>query len=322
MVCGDFLRKKASTPFCRHFSAAGVVVALSTNSEAILQSAERCFQPVETPAQPPDLSLRFYVDGVPHRPAYWRKPFFRAMEHLAYAGFGPESALVINLRAKRGFGRFSPEVAGDQSFWKRVIFPVVLSIACPSLGIAVIHSACVARGGEGLLLAGPSGSGKSTLSLALTNFGFEFLADDRSFISLQSGRLEAWRVPMALKIRAEALGYFNGLEGGRPGTGSRGEDVLEFDPDAVFPPGRAISCRPRWLVFLDRQSGPCFKLGKMSPEEASVRLEKDMLAESHSEAEFQREVIRRLTQGSVRQLTYGGSPQAVAEELARACAQL
>ena len=45
-----------------------------------------------------------------------------------------------------------------------------------------VHASCVARSGEGVLIAGPSGSGKSDLALRLLNRGFTLVSDDRTDI--------------------------------------------------------------------------------------------------------------------------------------------
>ncbi|HKM65078.1 MAG TPA: phosphotransferase [Acidisphaera sp.] len=45
-----------------------------------------------------------------------------------------------------------------------------------------VHASCVARDGEGVLLAGPPGSGKSDLALRLLNRGFVLVSDDRTDI--------------------------------------------------------------------------------------------------------------------------------------------
>jgi HPr kinase/phosphorylase len=45
-----------------------------------------------------------------------------------------------------------------------------------------VHASCVARDGEGVLIAGPPGSGKSDLALRLLNRGFILVADDRTDI--------------------------------------------------------------------------------------------------------------------------------------------
>lgn len=91
--------------------------------------------------------------------------------------------MLIDLKSRRAIGRFSPEMARDASYWKRIVFPIWMGIAGPSVGVAILHCACVVKEGQGILLAGNSGSGKSTLAVAMARAGFDFLSDDWTYFS-------------------------------------------------------------------------------------------------------------------------------------------
>ena len=119
---------------------------------------------------------------------------------------------MINLRNLCGIGRFTPEMARDERFWKTILFPSLFAVVGPSAGLTLLHCATVAWKGSGLLLAGESGSGKSTLSLALAQEGFDFLSDDRTLISGSSGKFLAWGLSAEMKQRADAVGHFPTLK--------------------------------------------------------------------------------------------------------------
>lgn len=68
-----------------------------------------------------------------------------------------------------------------------------------------LHATTVAVEGRGLLILGPSGSGKSSLALQLMAVGAVLVADDRTDVAVEGGRLIA-RVPQALRGRIEARG--------------------------------------------------------------------------------------------------------------------
>lgn len=55
----------------------------------------------------------------------------------------------------------------------------------------IVHGSCVAVDGRGLLILGPSGSGKSSLALRLLSLGAQLVADDRTLLSVEAGRLVA-----------------------------------------------------------------------------------------------------------------------------------
>lgn len=69
----------------------------------------------------------------------------------------------------------------------------------------ILHASCVAHRGRGLLILGASGSGKSTLALELMAFGAALVADDRTLLRHEGGRIIA-DAPEALRGLIEARG--------------------------------------------------------------------------------------------------------------------
>ncbi|TNF62997.1 MAG: serine kinase [Rhodobacteraceae bacterium] len=69
----------------------------------------------------------------------------------------------------------------------------------------VLHASAVAWAGRGLLILGPSGAGKSALALQLMAWGAALVADDRTEVSRQDGRLWA-KAPPAIAGMIEARG--------------------------------------------------------------------------------------------------------------------
>ena len=69
----------------------------------------------------------------------------------------------------------------------------------------ILHASAVSLNGRGLLILGPSGSGKSTLALQLMAWGADLVADDRTEVFQETGRLMA-RCPPSLSGLIEARG--------------------------------------------------------------------------------------------------------------------
>jgi HPr kinase/phosphorylase len=69
----------------------------------------------------------------------------------------------------------------------------------------ILHASCVAVDGRGLLILGPSGAGKSSLALRLIGLGALLIADDRTQLVAQAGRLTA-SCPAQIKGLIEARG--------------------------------------------------------------------------------------------------------------------
>lgn len=68
-----------------------------------------------------------------------------------------------------------------------------------------VHASCVELAGAGILLRGPSGSGKSDLALRLIDAGGRLVADDRTDLAAEDGRLIATS-PVAIAGQMEVRG--------------------------------------------------------------------------------------------------------------------
>jgi hypothetical protein len=313
---GDFLKQNAATPVCASYLAFGLRLTIETNSESILRIARTTFQPMNGEHRNyQEIRLRLWVEEDQHSDDLRLKPYFRGLGHLVFSGLDSRSSLMMNLRNLCGIGRFTPELAHDDKFWKTIVFPSLFAIAGPSAGLTLLHCATVAWKGRGLLLAGESGSGKSTLSLALAQEGFAFLSDDRTLISDSHGKLLAWGLSAEMKQRAETVEHFPALKNVKPSQLAVGEPAYRFDPVELFGISRVHNCDPQWIVFLERHSESEFSLCEISPEEAAHRLQKDLHQESTGAAEQQRRTIDSLSKSNCFRLCYGGSPCEVAAAL-------
>lgn len=76
--------------------------------------------------------------------------------------------------------------------------------------MTLIHAACVALSGGGVLLRGPAGSGKSDLALRLIDGGAVLVADDQVALTARDGGLFAAPPDtIAGKIEARGIGIMN-----------------------------------------------------------------------------------------------------------------
>jgi hypothetical protein len=308
MSAGDFLCKDAETSLCEHYTAAGAICRFSTNAEPLLEAARESFLPIAGVPASVDFSVRFWVDNDNSAQPPWPKPYVRGLDHLVFAGFDSGSSMLADLRTRRVIGRFSAGIAADHSYWKTVIFPMLLSVLGGSVGITELHCACVAKDGRGLLLAGPSGSGKSTLALALSQAGFGFLSDDRTYCSLADGKVLAWSLPTRLKLRRQAVTWFRELRDQPPTDIQKGELIHWFDPERGLGLERVRCCQPGTVIFLEQSKTSEFRLSPISSVEAINRLDGDLMAELPEAVAKQSETIARLAEIPCWLLQYGGEP--------------
>jgi hypothetical protein len=312
----DFLRMAVKTPLRANYQAAGVDLIIETNAAAIHGIAQDSFEQTWGALdKKEDIRLRFWVDEKSSADEHRTKAYFRGLGHLVFAGFDEKNSLLINLRDRSAAGRFTPELANDAQFWKTILFPSLLTILGPTVGLTPLHCACVSWNGSGLLLAGESGSGKSTLSLALAQAGFDFLSDDRTLIGGRAGKILAWSLSPEMKHSAGAVAHFPALKEIDHYEIWKGEPVFRFDPVKTFRLRRAELCEPRWIIFLERQSEPAFTLEEIDPEEAVRRLQKDLLRETLTTAEREWRTIDLLSRRECRTLRYGGNPHTIAGAL-------
>jgi hypothetical protein len=316
MSAGDFLCQDAATPMCEFYAAAGAVCRLSTNCETLLEAARESFLPIEDPPGAVDFSVRFWVDYSNSVLPAWPKPYVRGLNHLVFAGFDSGSSMLADLRTRHVIGRFSVGIANDRAYWETVIFPMLLSILGGSVGITELHCACVAKDGGGLLLAGPSGSGKSTLSVALSQTGFGFLSDDRTFCSQSGGKVLAWGLPTRLKLRREAGAWFRQVRDRQPTDLQKGELVYWLEPERSLGLERVRRCEPRTVIFLEQVKGLEFHLAQVSCDEAMKRLDRDLMADLPEAVVRQTRTITKLVEIPCWLLKYGGEPLTVARKIA------
>lgn len=315
LPAGDFLRKDARTPLLAKFPAADILLSLQTNSPSLLKTAEEALGKISDRKYREETQLRLWVDPSGRSAPPWPKPYFRGLGHYVYAGFDDQNSLLIDLRTRSVIGRFTPAMAEDRDYWKSVVFPVLLTALAASVGLTVLHCACVSWKGSGLLLAGPSRSGKSTLSLALSQAGFDFLSDDRTVLSCAEDRLLAWRLTPFLKLRPEAAAYFPKLESLAMNEGPDGEQTLRIDPVNQMGVSAVECCEPRWVLFLSCESDPGFDLSEISPHEAARNLERGLHREFPEAMKSQQEVIRNLADRPSWRVRYGGDPHAIVPRL-------
>jgi hypothetical protein len=312
----DFLRMAVKTPLRANYQVAGIDLIIETNAAAIHGIAQDSFEQTwDALDKKEDIRLRFWVDEKSSADERKTEAYFQGLGHLVFAGFDEKNSLLINLRDRFAVGRFTPELANDAQFWKTILFPSLLTILGPTVGLTPLHCACVSWNESGLLLAGESGSGKSTLSLALAQAGFDFLSDDRTLIGDRGGKILAWSLSPEMKHSAGAVAHFPALKGIDHYEIWKGEPVFRFDPVKTFGLRRAELCEPRWIIFLERQSEPAFTLEEIEPEEAVRRLQKDLHRETLTTAEREWRTIDLLSRRECRTLRYGGNPHTIAGAL-------
>jgi hypothetical protein len=300
----------------------GLSCAVETNSSGVLAATRSTFRQAIPPGTAADLTLRFSIDGDSKGLSPWPQAYFRGLSHLVYGQFDSASAFVLDLSRRRALGRFTTGLATHTAFWQRAILPNAIGLMSEALGLTALHCASVEKDGAGLLIAGGAGAGKSTLSLALARRGFAFLSDDWTYLTQTNGMLRARHIATPLKLLPDAVQFFPELRSLQPHVSLNGEVAYEVDPERVFGIRRSFECEPRWLVFVERRSGPAYRLTRIAPAEGAARLESELeeLPSALGSVTRMRSMI--VTEVAGREcwlLEHGESPDSVAHVLEQLC---
>jgi len=179
---------------------------------------------------------------------------FRGMHHAAVASFGAGNVFAFDLQRRCVCAKVSQRIGEDQEFWQRTMLPIMAGLLGPTIGLLALHSACLARDGDGVLIAGQSGAGKSTLAVALAQRNFDYISDDWTYCTMASGMLTAHGMAARVKLLPDAARHFPQLQHRTTHVSMNGEVAFEVHADEAFGARLQQRCRPRMLVFFERDA--------------------------------------------------------------------
>jgi hypothetical protein len=244
-----------------------------------------------------------------------RYPHFRGLHHVVVASFGASNLFVFDLLRHNVAASVSEDVAGDESFWNDVLLPITMGVLGAAVGVVPVHCACLAAGGEGLLVAGSAGAGKSTLSAALVHCGFDFISDDWTYLSWKPEGLMAHGMSTPVKLLPDAIRHFPMLAAHSVCPALDGELAYRL-PATDFGAHIRLCCRPQWFLFLERTASRGCHLDPISADEARLYMEmgvERLPIQLQAVADARAEIIARISSLSCWTLRYGGPPQVAAE---------
>jgi hypothetical protein len=290
------------------FTLAGLSCTIHSNSIELLDGIA-AVQPRRNEGSP---GFTFRVDARSDvRRGSAEQSHYRGLGNLVCAMFGDDELFVFDLINGEVRAIVSLSTASDVEFWLHTIFPMTLGVLGLSRGLVPLHSACLARPGHGLLLAGESGAGKSTLAVALAQNGWSLLSDDWTYLTIDSSTLLARGTEVPVKLLEDASALFPELHAHKPRRSLNGELAFEVPADALNI-NFVSECIPHRLVFIERnQSGktklePCdsgytasffLRWAENLPDEISERAN-----------DLRLKIISRVASLDCWRLSYSGSP--------------
>jgi hypothetical protein len=304
----DPFRYGVALPLQTDVNAHGFPMRVITNSLDVIKTTEESW--AGFPQLFADHSLEFRVVVTDNEHA--KRPsdmFTRAQRHLVVTVSDEEDFAVGDL--DRGIASFwvSPASARDHEFFRNYHLHNVMYLMLWYAHMTMVHAACVARNGRGVLLCGESGAGKSCLSLACARRGWTFITDDGVSLVRRSKERMVVGTPRDMHFRPTAVEVFPELEGHLTQIKPWGK--LLFQPSSnLFPDfRRELYTFADAVVFLNRPASGPARLVPMSSQEAYTRLDRDLpLME---QIEDQRASLQRLVEGRAYELRYSNLYDAV-----------
>ncbi len=284
------------------FYPLGYAVAVTTNSERILQAGEDLWGQETRIWDTPPLEFRLAVGGAGLQPAHRPPPPLpRAQGHLLSIVHDAANFAVCDLKAGFGFGWFEPGVA-DPAYFRYHFLEPLAYMALESLYLTQIHAACIALRNQGVLLCGDTHAGKTTLSYACARRGWTYVADDASHLVRDSHDRVIVGRPSQIRLRADAPSLFPELSGYEPVERPNGKPSLELDT-AGLGLTKARQVPARYIVFLNRDTDTQ-RLNRYSKTDAYERLSQVICFGAEAVQEEQRQSLRELLALPLYQMHY------------------
>jgi len=262
----------AITPIAElSFSLAGAGCNLRTNSAALAETLRQ-----STVSWQGSTLCAFNVEATsddlsPVGPAH-----FRGMHHVVVASFGVANVFVFDLRRQVVTAKVSQTLANDPDFWPRVLLPIAAGVFASTIGLLPLHSACLSRNGDGVLIAGESGAGKSTLAVALAQRAFDYISDDWTYCTSAQGVLTAHGTAARIKLLPDAARHFPSLAAHQTHISMNGELAYEVHANETFGASLRQHSRPRMLVFFRRTAEPAARFTQLAGSEARLYMERSV----------------------------------------------
>jgi hypothetical protein len=315
---------RAALPIRADLLIAGAHCALATNSEEILAAVSRWRCP-SRPRSHRTFDLDVLLDpSLPCDRDLKTQTHFRGLHHLVFAIIGSHEVFTFDLSRRHVVGAVSKASSSDPDFWNSHWLPITIGVMGTTVGVVPLHSACLDRDGDGLLVAGFSGAGKSTLSVALARNGFSLISDDWTYMSQEENGLIAHGLSAPVKLLPDAVRHFPELSRRTPKMWFNGELAFELHPEEICHAPAKSASRPRWLLFLERGSAPGCDFAPVAAADACNFFEAnaERLPDQLPELIAARaKMIRALAECQRWRVRTGESPQATAEAIARFCAR-
>jgi HPr Serine kinase C-terminal domain len=259
-------------PFRDKLFASGVPLEISTNSPAVIAAARQSWGAFPKLLDVEPIHVRIGVSDS-SRKDLPQAPAILGQRGLITVIGDAENFGVCDVTAGFAFGWMTPATVADPAFFRYHFLELMAGIMFSAMHFGVVHSACVALKGRGVLLCGHSRAGKSTLSFACAQKGWTFISDDAVSTIRKNPTRRVIGNPLYLRLRADAPALFPQLENRAVVLRQNGEFGFEI-PTADLPAlTTAFTCEIDHIVFLNRAARGAATITPFSKDSARKWME-------------------------------------------------
>jgi len=289
----DPLLRDLSMAHTAVFYPVGFPLQLATNSKDVLEAAAESWDAWEPRFETDPVLLRVLVE--PGGPLA-SQPRFRMQRHLIHAVSDAENFATADARSLFASICVSERTAADHSWLRWFFLESMGYLLLSQRYLTAIHAACIARQGSGILLSGVSGAGKSTLAFACARAGFDYVADDCTWLLNKAADRVAIGRPQQIRFRDDAAQHFPELEGWVARARPNGKISIEV-PTREFPYiTTATQCPIGHIVFLRRDAEGPARLECVSREQTLELLLRDLPSYGDEVYAMHQATVERLTE--------------------------
>ena len=305
----------------------GVPLEISTNSQAVIEAARQSWGPFPKLLDVDPIHVRVGVSDS-KRMDLPPAPAILGQRGLISIIGDAENFGTCDVTSGFSFGWMTPATVADQAFFRYHFLELMAGLLFSPPNFGVVHSACVAMNGRGVLLCGHSRAGKSTLSFACAQRGWTFIADDAVYTIRKNAARRVVGNPLLVRLRPDAPTLFPHLENRAVILRQNGEFGFEI-PTADLPDiTTAFTCEINHVVLLNRAPGGSAKINSFPKDYARKWMNEvldltftsthnvagnrtEMFLADPKAREEQRESIEVLLSGGIHELSYSDLDPAI-----------
>lgn len=234
-------------PFQATFYPLGFPLQVRTNAEEVLEMTGRLWpefsQEYDTA---PMLSDVYVADGGPEKCP--PTPIYHFQRPIITSIADAQHHIVIDKERRRTF-TWITRASLKHPLYIEYFFLMMPMATMPT---QVVHAACVALNGRGVLLCGDSGAGKSTLSYACARAGWDYISDDSCVLIDGEQRIVGGNCHR-VRFRPNAAEFFPEVRGLDLTPRAAGKPSIELSMLSMTHVKRCPRTRIDFIVFLNRR---------------------------------------------------------------------